>query len=119
MILFSDLHLKPESADVCFEVLDAVCALACASDRQVAFLGDFWHVRYALPVDLLNCVSDEMARWQLEGVEAHLLPGNHDQIDVLRVIYHSGFPLDSQTTCSLFSWILKCRRQQPTTSLLH
>lgn len=103
MILFSDLHLKPESAETCFEVLDAVLQLACASDRCVAFLGDFWHVRYALPVDLLNRVSDELERWLAEDVDIHLLPGNHDQIDVhgqhaLEVLERPGVAVYTQPT---------------------
>lgn len=84
MIIFSDLHLRPESADTCFAVLDAVheAALRVEGDRRVAFLGDFWHVRYAVPVDLLNRVYHEFAGWKLHGIDLHLLPGNHDQIDV-------------------------------------
>jgi len=83
MILFSDLHLKPESADTCFSVLDAVCSLSVATgDPVVGFLGDFWHVRYAVPVDLLNRVHREFVRWKQEGITLHLLPGNHDMIDV-------------------------------------
>lgn len=84
MILFSDLHLKPESADTCFEVLDAVLSFAKANgETTIAFLGDFWHVRYSVPVELLNKVDAELDRWLKEGIEEIiLLPGNHDQVDV-------------------------------------
>lgn len=84
MILFSDLHLKPESAETCFSVLDAILSLAKArGEKVIAFLGDFWHVRYSVPVDLLNRVDAELDRWMKEGIEeVILLPGNHDQINV-------------------------------------
>lgn len=85
MILFSDLHLRPESEEVCFKVLDAVRQLTLELDqdvRELTFLGDFFHVRYAVPVYLLNRVH----RWLLDtvcaGIRIRILPGNHDQIDV-------------------------------------
>jgi DNA repair exonuclease SbcCD nuclease subunit len=81
MLLFSDLHLRPETEETCFRVLDGV--LEEAKARKVAaigFLGDFWHLRYQVPVYLLNRVG----KWVHEAVKIAkliLLPGNHDQID--------------------------------------
>ena len=84
MILFSDLHLKPESEDVCFEVLAKVRELAEKSkDKRVGFLGDFWHMRYQVPVHLLNRLHEEFVRFQEAEITLLILPGNHDQIDVL------------------------------------
>lgn len=83
MIHFSDLHLKPESEAVCFQVLDAVFALAIGTpERAVAFNGDFFHVRYALPVHLLNKVVDTFTTWTRSGLSVFIIPGNHDQYTV-------------------------------------
>lgn len=51
------------------------------ADREVAMLGDFWHVRYAVPIELLNRVNDEFKRWSELGINTIILPGNHDQYD--------------------------------------
>ena len=55
-VVFSDLHVKSTSIDTCEEVLAAVHREAALRDAGVIFLGDFWHVRGALSVDLLNRV---------------------------------------------------------------
>ena len=84
MILFSDLHLKPESEQVALgEVLPGIRA-ACRrhDDKVVGFLGDWWHLRYAVDVRLQNAVRDELLRWQQDGIELIVLVGNHDQVDV-------------------------------------
>jgi len=83
MLIFSDLHLKPESEEVCFKVLEKVREMASiSSDRRVGFLGDFWHMRYQVPVYLLNRLYAELVRFHEAGIQLFLLPGNHDQIDV-------------------------------------
>lgn len=79
-LLFSDLHLKPESADVCFAVLKDIRE---SGHKRVGFLGDFWHMRYHVPVFLLNRLYEEFTRWEEEGIEFDVIPGNHDQIDVV------------------------------------
>lgn len=84
MILFSDLHLKPESEKVVLgEVLPGI-RKACAlhEDRFVGMLGDFWHLRYTVDVRLQNGVRDELKRWHQDGIELWVLPGNHDQVDL-------------------------------------
>jgi DNA repair exonuclease SbcCD nuclease subunit len=83
LLLFSDLHLREESAEVCFAVLAAIRGEAVKRGiSSVAFLGDLWHVRYAVPVRLLNALKDELARWGGVGLRLFCLPGNHDQVDV-------------------------------------
>ena len=82
MILFSDLHLKAESEQTCRQVLDGVFTLALSTGKVVGFLGDFWHVRYAVPLHLLNMVRDTFHLWSKAGVKLYMLPGNHDQFDV-------------------------------------
>jgi DNA repair exonuclease SbcCD nuclease subunit len=84
MIVFSDLHLRDETEEVCIgEVLPGIAQEALdRKEKDVAFLGDFWHVRYSVPVRLFNAVRDELRRWTSSiGLEVRLLPGNHDQIN--------------------------------------
>lgn len=80
MILTADLHLKPESASAVFDVLRTVRDLAKKTDGRAAVLGDLWHVRYSVPVDLLNAFDAFLD--EEPDVLWTLLPGNHDQIDV-------------------------------------
>ena len=84
MILFSDLHLKPDTEEVCFKVLDGIkeAALNKLGDTKIGFLGDFWHIRYNVPVSLLNKVRHTLLDWGNAGLEVIFLPGNHDQVDV-------------------------------------
>lgn len=62
---------------VCVEVLRRVHSEAVARDAGILFLGDFWHVRGALPVEPLNAALHEMRAWTQPTV---MLPGNHDQV---------------------------------------
>lgn len=82
MILTGDIHLRPESADTVFAALDAIYKLAEKGDKRVAILGDVWHVRYALPVELLNRLFTFLEAWSARDVETFIIPGNHDQITV-------------------------------------
>ncbi|XP_073389591.1 uncharacterized protein [Physcomitrium patens] len=45
----------------------------------VIFLGDFWHSRGALPVELLNMAIMELRVWQCPAI---FIPGNHDQVNL-------------------------------------
>ena len=81
-IVFSDLHLREKSEDVCFRVLDEIGNLAARGDKRIIFCGDFWHIRYAIHVRLLNKVSAVLRRWDQLGLHVDFVPGNHDQIDV-------------------------------------
>lgn len=81
MLLTADLHLREESADVVLrEVIPGILDLATRYDENtVAILGDLWHLRYRVPVSLLNAVAETFEAW---GLNVVLLPGNHDQVDV-------------------------------------
>jgi DNA repair exonuclease SbcCD nuclease subunit len=84
MLLFSDLHLKPESEQIVLgEVLPGIRE-ACErhNDRFVGFLGDFYHLRYTVDVRLQNAVRDELKLWHTRGIQLWVLPGNHDQVDL-------------------------------------
>jgi DNA repair exonuclease SbcCD nuclease subunit len=84
MIIFSDLHLDVDSADVCLgHILPGILeATKQHKDKRVAFLGDFWHVRYRVVVRLQVAVRDELRRWGDAGVSLEIIPGNHDQVDI-------------------------------------
>ncbi|CBJ48405.1 DNA double-strand break repair rad50 ATPase [Ectocarpus siliculosus] len=77
-LVFSDLHVSPASLAVSLEVLDRVNEEAMKrSACGIAFLGDFWHARGSLKVDLLVPVMEHLATWTRPVV---MIPGNHDQV---------------------------------------
>lgn len=82
LLLFSDLHLKMESMHVCQTVLDRVLQEADRlGTKTVGFLGDWYHLRYAVPVVVQNAVIAWLEAARAQGIEIILLPGNHDQVD--------------------------------------
>lgn len=81
-VIFSDLHLREQSADVCFRVLEWIGDKALAGDRHVVCCGDFFHVRYQVSVRLLNRVHGVLTEWGTKGIALDIVPGNHDQVDV-------------------------------------
>lgn len=83
MIVAADIHLKDESADTVFqEVLPGLHAAAHAdADKTIAILGDFWHVRYQVPVFLQNRFLSYLELLYNAGIKVILLPGNHDQVN--------------------------------------
>jgi hypothetical protein len=99
-VVFSDLHLREQTEDICFKVLGAIERLAVEDDRHVVFCGDWWHLRYNVNVRLLNRVKDTLCRWESNGISIDLLVGNHDQVDVaggnaLEVLEYDGDPESS------------------------
>ena len=76
-VIFSDLHVKSTSIESCEQVLHAVHEAALARNAGIIFLGDFWHVRGALSVDLLNRVLRALEQWTQPMI---MIPGNHDQV---------------------------------------
>lgn len=78
-IVFSDIHVKSASIDTCERVLDAVHEEAAKRNGGIIFLGDFWHVRGALSVDLLNRVMKIFRSWTRPVI---MIPGNHDQVSI-------------------------------------
>lgn len=79
-IIFSDLHVKGSSIDTCIELLDLVDAEARKRNAGIIFLGDFWHVRGALNVDLLSRIMKSLEKWSQPVI---MIPGNHDQVDII------------------------------------
>ncbi|CAM9232891.1 unnamed protein product [Discosporangium mesarthrocarpum] len=77
-ILFSDLHVSTRTLKVCLEVLDRVHEEAMKRDScGILFLGDFWHVRGTLKVELLVPVMRKLNTWRRPLI---MIPGNHDQV---------------------------------------
>lgn len=84
MIIFADVHLREESAEVVLgEVLPGIYQ-ACIErqDYQAVCLGDLFHFRYKIDARIQNAVKDEFKRWTAAGINLRILPGNHDQYDV-------------------------------------
>ncbi len=86
-VIFSDLHVKGSSIDACEEVLAAVHAAALEHNAGIIFLGDFWHVRGSLSVELLNRVLKSLRMWQQPVI---MIPGNHDQVCRTFYLYPSS-----------------------------
>lgn len=82
-IIFSDLHVKDSTIEVCEEVLIKVHEAARERQAGVIFLGDFWHIRGALNVELLNRILSSLAQWTQPLV---MIPGNHDQVQLSSVL---------------------------------
>ncbi len=83
MIVFSDLHLKEETAySIFMDVLPGILDAACRDkDRAIAFLGDWWHTRYRVNIRLQNRTADWLKECAEAKVRLIILPGNHDQIN--------------------------------------
>ncbi|KAL3137671.1 hypothetical protein ABBQ38_004946 [Trebouxia sp. C0009 RCD-2024] len=78
-VMFSDLHVSVKTLGVCISVLRTIKKEAVARKAGIVFLGDFWHVRGALPVEPLNAVLREIETWRQPTL---MLVGNHDQVSV-------------------------------------
>ena len=88
-VLFSDLHCSPSSLSTCLEVLDKVHSEAAERNAGVIFLGDFWHHRGTVRIDLLNAVLRSLSVWDVPLI---MIPGNHDQV-TLGGLEHGLTPL--------------------------
>ena len=84
MIIFSDLHLREETAETVFgEVLPGIYEAAKQHlDKEIVCLGDVFHVRFKVDGRLQNALKDEFKRWVDAGLSLRILPGNHDQYNV-------------------------------------
>jgi UDP-2,3-diacylglucosamine pyrophosphatase LpxH len=71
-VVFSDLHVKSTSVETCERVLDLVHDEALKRQAGIIFLGDFWHVRGAVSVELLNRVLKCLRRWSQPTI---MIPG--------------------------------------------
>lgn len=76
-VVFTDLHCAPSSLQTCLQVLDMVHCEAVQRNAGVLFLGDFWHHRATIRIDVLNAVLENLRNWQVPMI---LIPGNHDQV---------------------------------------
>eukprot|EP00981_Chlorochromonas_danica_P004003 scaffold760_cov178-Ochromonas_danica.AAC.5 len=76
-LVFSDLHVKASSLETCEAILDHLHKEAVARQAGIIFLGDFWHVRGVLNVELLNRILQCLRKWTQPVI---MIPGNHDQV---------------------------------------
>lgn len=119
MLLFSDLHLKPETASICIPVLYRLLEEAeRLKESTIAFLGDFWHLRYSVPVSLVNAVSEWLYEARSRSLRVVFLPGNHDQVDELGsnalavFASHAHVDVYSSPTCDKFGMWLPYRKPE-------
>jgi Calcineurin-like phosphoesterase len=90
-VVFTDLHCSSATLDTCRQVLEMVHAQAVQRKAGILFLGDFWHVRGSIRVDLLNAILlDSLAHWTQPCI---MIPGNHDQVTAALTDNHSLTPL--------------------------
>jgi Calcineurin-like phosphoesterase len=90
-VVFTDLHCSSATLDTCRQVLEIVHAQAVQRKAGILFLGDFWHVRGSIRVDLLNAILlDSLAHWTQPCI---MIPGNHDQVTAALTDNHSLTPL--------------------------
>ena len=54
----------------------------------IIFLGDFWHVRGSLSVELLNRVLKCLKEWTQPVI---MIPGNHDQVSRTSAYIHCKY----------------------------
>ena len=76
-VMFTDLHCAPSTLDTCLQVLQKVHSEAMKCNAGILFLGDFWHHRATIRIDVLNAVLEEFKTWQVPMI---MIPGNHDQV---------------------------------------
>jgi len=84
LLIFADLHLKPETSDIIFnKVLPAVLK-ACQEHgiKHIICLGDIWEVRYKVPVIEQNLLDRWLSSCEEYNIHIDLLPGNHDAVDI-------------------------------------
>ena len=81
-IVFSDLHLSASTLERSLEVLRKVREHALREKAQVVFTGDFWDARGVLAVRQVVPLLEELERWRQDGLEAVIIPGNHDQVSM-------------------------------------
>ncbi len=84
MLIFSDLHLRDESAELVLgTILPAIRQEALdRGEMVIACLGDALHFRYRVPAPLLNGFCDWCLQVVADGTELIFLPGNHDQYEL-------------------------------------
>jgi len=76
-VMFTDLHCAPSTLDTCLQVLQKVHEEAVMRNAGILFLGDFWHHRATIRVDILNAVLGKLRSWEVPMI---MIPGNHDQV---------------------------------------
>lgn len=77
---FTDLHVCEETLDRAMVVLERVGEVALEHNLKILCLGDFWDLRGALQVRHIEAVQSRFDKWLADGLEAVIIPGNHDQV---------------------------------------
>eukprot|EP01036_Dinobryon_divergens_P023323 gene23323-31654_t len=101
-IIFSDLHVKSSSIETCELVLKLVHEESVKRNAGIIFLGDFWHVRGSLSVELLNRVLKCLKEWTQPVI---MIPGNHDQPLVYAFSREQILLIAEPTVCLGALWV--------------
>lgn len=110
LVLFSDLHAHnfvPYSQQLAngrnsrlqnaLDVIAQVRDVAAENNAHaIMFLGDLFHARFRLDVDVLSCVVDELRKVAKE-YPLYVLRGNHDTFDTLGQVHSLAF--ESKNVC--------------------
>lgn len=87
MILYSDMHLRPERLEDCETALDAVFKQAVATMKAtkkpvlVVNGGDTFNTRGVIKTHCFDVLVRHYKRWADEGINQVIIVGNHDQED--------------------------------------
>lgn len=79
-LITSDWHLRKETAETVFKVLERVDEIVMSEKLDgVIHIGDLYHTRYVLDIEIQNRLVDQLKLWEYPLV---IVPGNHDQINL-------------------------------------
>ena len=85
LLMYSDLHLRPERLDTCKFVLDWVKqrAVELSKTNKVLIVngGDSFNTRGVIPTSCLDVASKCFMEWHEAGLKQVIIVGNHDQED--------------------------------------
>lgn len=106
-VAFTDLHCATATVETCKQVLQKVHFEASQRDAGILFLGDWWHVRGSLKVDLVNAMLSQLSNWTQPMI---MIPGNHDQAswhtneDHALRIFHNAYRIQKSSGVMVFSY---------------
>lgn len=110
-VAFTDLHCATATVNTCVQVLQKVHLEASSRNAGIIFLGDWWHVRGSLRVDLVNAILSQLARWTQPMI---MIPGNHDQNswhaneDHALRIFHNAYRIQNVSGVMVLSYPTRC-----------
>jgi len=80
-LLYSDLHIRPETHEVCDHVLSEIGILAEKHDATIINGGDTHNTRGLIVTSSHDILTKHYMKWLERGLNQIILIGNHDQED--------------------------------------